>query len=190
MLRELSDAGADFLIIGGYAVAAHGFARATLDIDIWVRPTPENARRVMRALVQFGAPLHGVTEEDLTTPGTIYQIGVKPTRIDILTAATGVEFDSAWSARISTTIDGREYPVIGMNELIVNSERADGHRIWPTSTGSRSRISRPPPAAPPAPPAPRSPGTLPPAAASTARACRARRGCESARRGIRTLLPG
>jgi predicted nucleotidyltransferase len=125
MLRALSDAGADFLIIGGYAVAAHGFVRATLDIDIWVRPTRENAVRVMRALIEFGAPLHGMTEQDLTTPGMIYQIGVKPSRIDILTAASGVGFDEAWAARISTTIDGREYPVIGLSELIAN-KRASG----------------------------------------------------------------
>ena len=120
MLRELSAAGADFLIVGGHALAAHGFVRSTLDFDIWVRPTVENAGRVYRAVVQFGAPLHDLTMHDLSTPGTIYQIGVKPARIDILTAVSGVDFDAAWSRRITTTIDGGDYSVIGMDDLITN----------------------------------------------------------------------
>lgn len=84
MLLALSDAGAEFLIVGAHAVAAHGHYRATKDIDIWIRPSPENVERVWTALVAFGAPMHDLTREDLCTPGTFYQIRVEPTRIDLL----------------------------------------------------------------------------------------------------------
>ncbi|HYO77682.1 MAG TPA: hypothetical protein VE010_14575 [Thermoanaerobaculia bacterium] len=85
MLSELSAAGAEFLVIGAHAVAAHGFIRGTRDLAVWIRPTRENAERVWRALANFGAPLRGVTVEDLCTPELIYQLGVEPNRIDFLT---------------------------------------------------------------------------------------------------------
>ena len=96
-----------------------------MDFDIWVRPTAENADRVYAAIVKFGAPLHGLTTEDLTTPGLIYQIGVKPSRIDILTALSGVDFESAWRRRIEAIVDGESYFVIGRDDLIAN-KRATG----------------------------------------------------------------
>jgi hypothetical protein len=96
-----------------------------MDFDIWVRPTAENADRVYAAIVKFGAPLHGLTAEDLTTTGLIYQIGVKPTRIDILTALSGVDFESAWRRRIEAIVDGESYFVIGRDDLIAN-KRASG----------------------------------------------------------------
>jgi hypothetical protein len=125
MLRELSATEADFLIVGGHALSAHGYVRATMDFDIWVRPTPENAPRVYQAIVRFGAPLHGLTISDLTTPGLIYQIGVKPERIDILTTLSGVEFETAWARRIQAVVDGKAYEVIGREDLIAN-KRASG----------------------------------------------------------------
>jgi hypothetical protein len=103
MLRELSATGADFLIVGGHALSAHGYVRTTMDFDIWVRPTPENAARVYAGIIKFGAPMHGLTVEDLTTPGLIYQIGVKPARIDILTTLSGVDFEASWQRRIEAT---------------------------------------------------------------------------------------
>ena len=84
MLSALSEAGAEFLIVGAHALAAHGVVRATGDIDIWVRPTHENAERVMRALVTFGAPLMDLTTADLTKADTAFQIGVEPSRVAIL----------------------------------------------------------------------------------------------------------
>jgi hypothetical protein len=128
MLRELSATGADFLIVGGHALSAHGYVRATMDFDIWIRPTPENAPRVYQAVVRFGAPLHGLTVEDLATPGLIYQIGVKPERIDILTALSGVDFQKAWERRIQAVVDGSDYNVIGREDLIAN-KRASGRPI-------------------------------------------------------------
>ncbi|HEX8155349.1 MAG TPA: DUF6036 family nucleotidyltransferase [Thermoanaerobaculia bacterium] len=125
MLSELSAAGAEFLVIGAHAVAAHGYTRATKDLDIWVRPTPENAARVWNALIRFGAPLIGVTAEDLATRGTIYQIGNDPDRIDLITDPAGVSFEDAWPRRLTTVIDGVAYPVIGRDDLIAN-KRATG----------------------------------------------------------------
>jgi len=96
MLSALSEAGVEFLIVGAHALAAHGVPRATGDLDIWIRPTPDNAARALRALVAFGAPLAGLTVEDLTRPDTVFQIGLPPARIDILSGITGVRFAEAW----------------------------------------------------------------------------------------------
>ena len=99
MLAALYAAGVEFLIVGAYAMAAHGLPRATGDIDIWVRPTRANAERVMRALQSFGAPLFDLTIEDLLRLDTVFQISIAPSRIDILTGITGVSFKEAWSGR-------------------------------------------------------------------------------------------
>jgi hypothetical protein len=125
MLRELSDAGAEFLVIGAHARAAYGEPRATKDLDIWVRPSPENAQRVWRALVRFGAPLHDVTQDDFASPGIIYQMGIAPFRIDILTVITGVSFEDAWSRRTDAEFAGARYPVIGKKDFMTN-KRAVG----------------------------------------------------------------
>ncbi len=85
MLRALSEEKVKFLLVGAYAMAAHGYPRTTMDINIWVMPSPQNADAVLRALRRFGAPLHNLTKEDLQKDGTIFQIGVAPRRIDIIT---------------------------------------------------------------------------------------------------------
>lgn len=124
MLRELSAAGAEFLIVGGHARAAYGEPRSTKDIDIWIRATPENALKVWRALASFGAPLTGLSVEELSHPGTTYQIGVDPTRIDILTEISGVTFDEAWPHRVEAELHGGRYPVIGKADFIRNKRAA------------------------------------------------------------------
>ncbi|EMI40271.1 nucleotidyltransferase [Rhodopirellula sp. SWK7] len=125
MLRALSDAKIDFLLVGAYAVAAHGHPRATGDLDIWVRPDSDTAPKVYRVLAEFGAPLHDLTIADLARPGMVFQIGVEPSRIDILTAISGVEFDHAWANRLAIEIDDVQLSVIGRADLIVN-KRACG----------------------------------------------------------------
>src|SRR5947207_13867770 len=90
-----------FLIVGAYALALHGLPRFTRDLDVWVDPTPENATRVMAALRQFGAPMSGLAETDFAGPGTVFQMGVEPCRIDVLTQITGVGFEEAWESRTS-----------------------------------------------------------------------------------------
>lgn len=125
MLHALSAERVEYLLVGGYAIGLHGFNRATADIDLWVRRTPENAARVMRALIAFGAPLMGLTEADLVTPRTVFQIGVPPERIDILTSISGVEFDEAWPHRMTCVLDGIEVAVLGRGALVRN-KRASG----------------------------------------------------------------
>ena len=125
MLSELLDASAEYLIVGAYALAAHGVPRATGDLDVWIRPSKDNAGRVFAALARFGAPLDHVSLEDFTNPGMVFQIGVAPRRIDILTSIDGVDFDSAWSGRSSVEIDGLRVPVLGREDLIAN-KRAVG----------------------------------------------------------------
>lgn len=127
MLSELSEAGVEYLVVGGYAVIAHGFPRATGDIDLWVRPSSENARRVMHALRRFGAPLADLTEDDLSTPGVVFQIGVIPNRIDILTEVDGVTFDEAWASRLTETVEGQQVPVLGRSALL-RSKKAAGRK--------------------------------------------------------------
>jgi predicted nucleotidyltransferase len=117
MLRALSDAGAEFLIVGAQALAAHGYVRATKDLDLWIEPSPENARRVWRALADFGAPLEQISVEDLSTPGTIFQIGVEPNRIDLITDI-GIDWSRAWSNRVRTTLGELEVGSLGRADLI------------------------------------------------------------------------
>lgn len=125
MLSALCDAGADFLVVGAYALAAHGFPRATGDLDIWVRPTPENAVRVWTALRQFGAPMSRISMDDFHTPDIVYQIGVAPRRIDILTSVTGLTFDAAWPNRRTVQIEGLSVGFLGRSDLVEN-KRATG----------------------------------------------------------------
>ena len=126
VLATLVRAGAEFLVGGAHALAAHGLPRATGDIDILVRPTPANAERVMRALVDFGARVeaHGVETTDFQIEGMVYQIGVAPQRIDLLTAITGVSFDEAWSSRVPVKVDGVSFHVLGRDALIRNQRAA------------------------------------------------------------------
>ena len=125
LLRAFTAADVRFLIVGAYALALHGRPRATGDLDIWIDPTPDNARCVMRALAEFGAPLGGVAEEDFAIPGVTYQIGVVPGRIDILTELTGITFAEAWPHRLRRPFGDIEVDFIGRDAFIRN-KRATG----------------------------------------------------------------
>src|SRR6266481_2144413 len=97
IIRALLDAEARFIIVGAYALNIYIDPRATGDLAIWVEPTVENARKVMRALKDFGVPLSDVTEADFARSGVTLQIGIAPRRIDLLTELSGIEFQEAWS---------------------------------------------------------------------------------------------
>jgi hypothetical protein len=120
LLSALSEAGVRFLVVGAYAVSLHAEPRATGDLDLWVEATPDNAARVLEALRAFGAPLHDLTAEDLARPDVVFQIGLPPRRIDILTSITGVDFQGAWPDRVEVTYDDVRCWAIGREALITN----------------------------------------------------------------------
>jgi hypothetical protein len=125
ILSAFSDAGVEYLLVGAYALAAHGLVRATGDIDLWVRPTAENAARVHRALLAFGAPAEQVSAEDFTRPDAVVQLGVPPLRVDILTAISGVEFTLAWEGRETIHLEGLALPVLSRALMIANKRASD-----------------------------------------------------------------
>lgn len=125
LLRAFAAAQVRFLIVGAYALAHHGRPRATGDLDVWVDPTASNAARVMQALASFGAPLQEISEEDFSRPGVVFQIGVPPGRIDILTELTGLAFEDAWPGRDSGRFGGLAVDYIGRDAFIRN-KRATG----------------------------------------------------------------
>ncbi|MCA8974720.1 MAG: hypothetical protein KDC98_08355 [Planctomycetes bacterium] len=111
-----------FLIVGGYAVSFHARPRFTKDLDVWVEPTATNAARVMAALTDFGAPLqaHGVTVHDFATSGAVYQLGMPPNRVDILTAVEGLEFAPCHERRAAARFADVEVAYVSRQDLIVN----------------------------------------------------------------------
>ena len=114
-----------YLLVRGYALAFHGRPRFTKDLDVWLEPDAENAVRAYAALEAFGAPLNALSSADLAQPGLIFQIGVAPNRIDVLTAIDGVSFDEAWPERQETRYSDQSVPVISRKHLILN-KRATG----------------------------------------------------------------
>ncbi len=122
MLQLLLEEEVKFIIVGAYALAAHGYPRATGDMDIWIKPDRENAKKVIKVLKRFGSPMGSLTAEDLMVKGTIFQIGVVPRRIDIITAISGVEFEDAWLDCMMIDIENFHIPVLSLEKLIINKE--------------------------------------------------------------------
>jgi hypothetical protein len=138
LLRAFAAREVRCLVVGAYALAVLGRPRATGDLDVWIEPTHENAARAYAALHDFGAPLNELTVEDLSTPGTVFQIGVAPVRIDVLTQISGVIFADAWLRRVSSRFDGVLVDVLGREDFLVNKratgrlkDRADAQRLDP-----------------------------------------------------------
>jgi hypothetical protein len=113
-----------FLLIGGHAVAAHGEARFTEDLDVFVEPSRANARRVREVLVDFGFGDAAPSVEVLAQPDKVFMLGRKPWRIDILTGIDGVTFREAWASRVSATLGQQRLHVIGRQALIRNKRAA------------------------------------------------------------------
>jgi hypothetical protein len=142
LLRALSDADARFLVVGAYAVGVHGRPRATKDLDVWVEASADNAPKVVKGLMEFGAPLMGLTEADLSTPGVGLQIGVEPGRIDILTSISGVRFEDAWLRKVQANFaEDLRCNVIGLVELLQN-KRAAGRPQDLADVAALERIHR------------------------------------------------
>lgn len=126
LLTTFEQEGVAFLLVGAFAVAVNGAPRFTGDLDVWIRPDPENGARALRALGRFGAPVgaHGLRPEDLARPGMVYQMGLPPRRIDLLTHIDGVAFDEAWPHRIETAVGGLRLPFLGLKDLVRNKRAA------------------------------------------------------------------
>jgi hypothetical protein len=125
LLRAFTAHDVRFLVVGAYALGVHGRPRATGDLDVWVEATPENAQRVMQALADFGAPLQEVHAADFARPGIVFQMGLPPARIDVLTEITGVSFAEAWPGRVRAPFGPVEVDVIG-REAFIRNKRATG----------------------------------------------------------------
>lgn len=127
MLAALQASEAIFLVVGAHAMAVHGVPRATGDLDIWIRPDLENAKKAWEALIDFGAPVEALnlSVTDLLKPGTVFQIGLPPRRVDILTEIDGVTFDQAWASRVLERIGNLDVPFLGREALLQN-KRASG----------------------------------------------------------------
>lgn len=125
LLRAFIDRDVRFLIVGAYALGAHGRPRATGDLDVWVDPTPENAMRVMGALRDFGAPLDQISAQDFSRPGVVFQMGLPPRRIDVLTQLTAVTFAEAWPSRLRAPFGPIEVDFLG-RETFIKNKRATG----------------------------------------------------------------
>ncbi|MEM9351701.1 MAG: hypothetical protein AAGA92_01695 [Planctomycetota bacterium] len=125
MLSALSAEEVEYLVVGAYALAAHGYPRATGDLDLWVRRSTSNSERLWRALLRFKAPMSDVTLNDFLEPDLVYQIGVAPRRIDILTSIDGVDFEEAWPRRGTQEVSGLFLPILSREDLTRN-KRATG----------------------------------------------------------------
>jgi hypothetical protein len=122
MLRLLDAERVDYLVVGGYAVAGHGVPRSTGDIDLWIRPTADNAAKVWRALDRFGAPRSRLSPASFTQPDVVYQIGLPPNRIDFLTTIDGVDFEAAWAERVACSVSGVSFAMLSLKHLIENKQ--------------------------------------------------------------------
>ncbi len=122
MVACFLEEGVQFLIVGAHALAIHGVPRATGDLDLWVAANPENAARIWRALLRFGAPVRDLKfqQSDFEVADRVHQLGQPPNRIDIMTALSGVTFAEAWEARVNGNFEGRDVGFLGREHLIQN----------------------------------------------------------------------
>ena len=119
MLQLFNKYQVKYLVIGAYAMGNYGYSRHTLDIDLWIEKSIENAKRIQKAFNDFPIP-YEITVDELNTDNLVLQIGIEPMRIDILTDIDGVDFSEAWSNKTNNSLFGEEINFISMNDLIKN----------------------------------------------------------------------
>jgi hypothetical protein len=124
-VQSLNDNGVRYLVIGGYAVALHGYPRYTKDIDIWIEMTPENAAKMVAALEQFGFGSLGLQPADFLVPDQVIELGYPPSRIDLISTPPGVDFEPCFASRVEAVIDGVTVCFIDL-ESLRKSKRASG----------------------------------------------------------------
>jgi predicted nucleotidyltransferase len=127
-IESLNDSQVRYLVVGGYAVAAHGHPRYTKDMDVWIEMSPENAMRMIEALDRFGFGSLGLQEEDFLAPDRIIQLGYPPCRIDILTTLSGVQFDACYATRLEVDIEGVSVSFIDLENLKRNKKAVGRHQ--------------------------------------------------------------
>ncbi|MCH9030460.1 MAG: hypothetical protein IH819_12840 [Bacteroidetes bacterium] len=116
-----------YLVIGGYAVAYHGYPRATGDIDIWITTNPDNAKKIVQAIKEFGFADPDISEEIFLKEDQVIRMGVPPLRIELLTTISGVDFESCFASRIDETIDDVKISFIGLEDLKQNKKASGRH---------------------------------------------------------------
>lgn len=122
ILQLFTDNGVKYLVVGAYALGAYGFPRATGDIDLWVLSDGENSKRIFYCLAKFGAPMEQINEQTFCDKDVIFQIGIVPRRIDIITKISGVNFEDAYSRKKEIEIDNVKIPFISKQDLITNKQ--------------------------------------------------------------------
>ena len=127
-LRLFNEHHVEYLLIGGYAVGIHGYPRATKDLDLWIRATPENARKVSSAMREFGFPQEMVPPVRFTNPDAIFRMGFPPVRIELTTSISGVDFDACYSHAIQASLDGIAIRVLALEDLKANKRASGRHR--------------------------------------------------------------
>lgn len=127
LLSLFNDNAVRYLVVGGYAVMLYTEPRYTKDLDLWIDASADNASKVFRALAEFGAPLAGLSAQDFTHRGFVYQLGVPPVRVDILMSVDGVEFSEAWEGRTEGDFGGQKVWYIGRAELVKNKQASGRH---------------------------------------------------------------
>ncbi len=118
LLQCLNDNKVKYLVIGGYAVIQYAEPRYTKDIDIWVEASSLNAKKLLKALSQFGAPISNLTVEELAVPGLVYVFGVAPVRVDILNRVSGGNFSKAWISKNVVTLEGIKVNFASKSDLV------------------------------------------------------------------------
>jgi hypothetical protein len=112
----------DYLIVGAHALAFHGRPRHTGDLDIWIKPSTENASKMIVVLNDFGFGSLGLSEHDFLRENYVTQLGYPPLRIDILNTISGVEFDEAYDNKVEGEVDNLIVKFINVAEFIKNKE--------------------------------------------------------------------
>ena len=122
MFKCLNKAGVDYMLVGGWAVNMYGYIRATVDLDVWILANADNAKKVYSAVAEFGAPVAEMKPEDFAEYGMIFQIGVAPCRVDIISKISGVTYADAVTRAVPKTIDGIPVRIISLEDLIANKK--------------------------------------------------------------------
>lgn len=127
-LKSLLDEQVEFLLVGGYAVIAHGYVRYTGDIDLWFDIDPSTASKVYRIAEQLGDPLKVDAIQKLQTLHTVIRMGESPFRVDLMTSCDGCEWSEAWRRRVIVEIDGLPVPVISLEDLKAAKRAVGRHK--------------------------------------------------------------